>query len=223
LPVLTKIVAANPNDGTALVRLGFAYTRNGRRTEAVAALTRAVEIEPSRADAHYEIYRALYDDRSPAVSRPALKLAVKCDTDSLVYRFELGVLLDQCADARGAREMFDGLGAGTHAGALESWHDIKSRRMPSTRIFSSTRERLMAGLTLGVRASRQSRRSGRPRACAHNRGEPAGLVRLRSPARRSSCCRRGLPRAPTISPLGTVVGEKLAVPWFPKGKPDVAQ
>ena len=147
LPVLTKILAANPNDATALARLGFAYTQNGRSTEAVAALTRSVELEPSRADTHYELYRALYDDRSPAGSVPALKLAVKCDPDSLVYRFELGVLLDQCGDARGAREMFDGLGAGTYAGALESWHYIKSRRMPSTRIFSSTRGTLMAGLT----------------------------------------------------------------------------
>ena len=146
LPVLEKTLAANPRDATALAKLGFAHLENGRRAEAAVALTRAVELDPAKAEPHYELHRALYDDRDPKASLAPLKQAVKCDPDSPAYRFSLGVLLDQCGDARGAREMFDGLGPGTYAGAVESWHYIKSRRLASTRILSTTRDTLMAGL-----------------------------------------------------------------------------
>jgi predicted O-methyltransferase YrrM len=56
------------------------------------------------------------------------------------------VLLDQLGDAKGADEMLASLGSTDYLGARDSWQYIKSKRSPQTRIFSSTRETLLAGL-----------------------------------------------------------------------------
>lgn len=146
LPILNRLLASNPNDAAALAKLAFLHLENGRRAEAVAAATRAIELEPSKAENHYLLYRTLYDDRNPSASLAALQQAVRWDPEEPSYRFFLGVLLDECGDRMGSKQIFDGLAGKAYAGGISSWHYVKEHRTSTTRIFSTTRDTLVAAL-----------------------------------------------------------------------------
>jgi cytochrome c-type biogenesis protein CcmH/NrfG len=160
LPLLEQSLATDPRNAKTLASLAFLHFENGRRAEALAAASRAVEAQPSLAWAHFLVHRVLYDDRNVAASLPALKEAVRCEPQSVWYRFMLGVLLDQNGDPKGSKELFDGLN-GACAGGIDAWSYVKAKRTAATRIFASTRETLHAGfdaarpdgltLELGVR------------------------------------------------------------------------
>jgi len=144
-PLLEKILAKSPKDPAALTQLAFLHLENGRRDVAVDFARRATESHPRLADAHFVLYRAVYDDRNPAAALPALTRAAELDPQPW-YRFLLGVLLDQTGDTEGSRKMLDGLGNEHYLGARDGWAYVKEKRTADTRIFSSTRETLLYGL-----------------------------------------------------------------------------
>ena len=146
LPILNRLNKADPKNAMVLANLGFLHLENGRREEAIAAAARAVEIDPSLAAAHFLLYFALYDDRNVTASIAPLKAAVKWAPEKDWYRFLLGVLLDESGDRQGSRKLFTSLGPDSYAGGRESWAYIKEKRTPSTRIFSTTRQTLLAGV-----------------------------------------------------------------------------
>ena len=160
LPVLSQLLTAEPTDGEVLAQLAFLHLENGRRAEAVAFAKRATEAKPGFADAHYVLYRALYDDRAPREALEPLKRAAELDPAPW-YRFLLGVLLEETGDAAASKTVLASIEPGVYAGAIDSWDYVKRKRTDATRMFSTTRDTLVLGqesaridgstLELGVR------------------------------------------------------------------------
>jgi Macrocin-O-methyltransferase (TylF) len=104
-------------------------------------------MHPFDAEAHYELGRALYDERNLGPAIEAFGLAVLHGPDVFKARFGLGVALVQRGDAKAAEEQFAILRArGSHRGAIDSFRYAMDHKTPATRFFTTTRETLLYGI-----------------------------------------------------------------------------
>jgi len=147
LPAVSRALKADSQNAELRMWLGFIQLENGNREQAIAAATKASELQPGFADAHYLLHRALYDDSSLAPALAPLKRAVACAPDHLLHRFCLATLLDSMGDSGAAEALFASFGPDTFQGAVASWRYIQSKRTAATRIFTTTRDALLAGLS----------------------------------------------------------------------------
>lgn len=82
-----------PDSPPVLSTLGGARLERGDVTGAIAALTRATELDPEHAEARYHLGYALLIDRRPADAVPQLERAIALNSSVAAWHYNLGVAL----------------------------------------------------------------------------------------------------------------------------------
>lgn len=118
-----------------LVNLGNALRRGGDKAAALAVYTRAIELDPGCAPAHYNMHAALYDAARPRPAMAALERALALRPAHLDTRFYLGALR-----ALHDEEQDAGLDSLPEACAflIESIRYVEGQRTSETALFADT-------------------------------------------------------------------------------------
>jgi arylsulfatase A-like enzyme/Tfp pilus assembly protein PilF len=111
IPLLEKVVAAEPRIPIAQLNLGLARTRQRQWAQAIAPLKRAIELQPESMIAHYEIGVALYETGDLQTAASHFAIVAERMPKWADARYALGSVyarIDRVADA--TRELRAALG-----------------------------------------------------------------------------------------------------------------
>lgn len=140
--------ALEPSLAAAWEGLGRVLIEVGREEEARPVIQRALKLDSTAASAWFLQHLALFDERQPGPAIEALTQAVVADLGLVWARFCLGVCLDLAGKRSAALQQFAALHPDKQvfAGAVDSWHYMRERRTPETRVFVTTRSLLRFAL-----------------------------------------------------------------------------
>jgi Tfp pilus assembly protein PilF len=91
---LEQLTLEHPEYPGPHVNLALVYLNDGRRTDARAALERALEIDPGHAAANTQLGILLREDGKFAEAEVAYRRALEANPDHALAHYNLGVLLD---------------------------------------------------------------------------------------------------------------------------------
>ncbi len=104
---LEQELKQNPNHPPILLRLAELAREDGKRTEALKYLQRAVEADPNNADARLEFGRALYDAGQPEAAIAETSRILASQPKHVDALYNLGAIYGNLGQTAQARQYFE--------------------------------------------------------------------------------------------------------------------
>lgn len=125
-------------------QLGNALLAQGKVHEASEEFRRSVEIKPNNAKSYFYLHSLVYCDSDLAPAADMLEKAIQADPNYQQAIFYLGAIREQQGNAAAASELFGKLSSGENEynTYVDSWNYVKTRKLPTTRLFGVTQETL---------------------------------------------------------------------------------
>jgi predicted Zn-dependent protease len=128
--MLRRILGQTPRDVAAMRLLAEALARREAFVEAEELLQQCLDIEPSFAQARFDLARILLTQQKPTRILPLIQRLLSADPDNVAYRCLLASLQSLLGEHSQSMEIIDELLAGPHASAslwMNFGHELKAQ------------------------------------------------------------------------------------------------